>query len=79
MVIAGLHNELATIAVEGKVKESFADLDADWNVTPGKQRRLDGLCETLALDVSGVGGIRYQLLHRTASAIYESDIVAGTL
>ena len=72
MAIAGLDDELAIIAVEGKVEESFADLVADWNGTPGKQRRLDGLCETLKLDVSGVGGIRYQLLHRTASAIYEA-------
>ena len=29
MVIAGLHDELATIAVEGKVNESFAVLVAD--------------------------------------------------
>jgi hypothetical protein len=72
MAIAGLHDGLAIIAVEGKVEESFAELVADWNGTPGKQRRLDGLCETLKLDVSGVGGIRYQLLHRTASAIYEA-------
>jgi hypothetical protein len=72
MAIAGLRDGLAIIAVEGKVEESFAELVADWNGTPGKQRRLDGLCETLKLDVSGVGGIRYQLLHRTASAIYEA-------
>jgi len=72
MVIAGLHDELATIAVEGKVNESFAELVADWNGTPGKQHRLNVLCGTLKLDVSAVGGIRYQLLHRTASAIYEA-------
>ena len=72
MVIAGLDDELGIIAVEGKVEESFAELVADWNSTPGKQRRLERLCETLGLDAARVGSIRYQLLHRTASAIYEA-------
>jgi len=35
MVIAGLRSELAIIAVEGKVDESFADLVGDWSGTPG--------------------------------------------
>jgi hypothetical protein len=72
MVVAGLDDELGIIAVEGKVEESFAELIKDWNDTPGKQRRLERLCDTLGLDVAHVGGIRYQLLHRTASAIYEA-------
>jgi hypothetical protein len=72
MVIAGLKDELAIIAVEGKVEESFAELVSDWNSTPGKQHRLECLCETLGLDADQVGGIRYQLLHRAASAIYEA-------
>ena len=63
MVIAGLDDELGIIAVEGKVEESFAELVADWNSTPGKQRGLAGLCETLGLDATQVGGIGYQLLH----------------
>ncbi len=72
MVVAGLANELALIAVEGKVEESFAEFVADWNGTPGKQYRLQRLCATLGLDAARAGGIRYQLLHRTASAIYEA-------
>jgi hypothetical protein len=72
MVIAAVGDELAVIAVEGKVEESFAELVADWNNTPGKQRRLQILCETLGLDAAQAGGIRYQLLHRAASAIYEA-------
>ena len=39
---------------------------------PGKQVRLERLAQTLGLDLADVGGIRYQLLHRTASAIYEA-------
>jgi hypothetical protein len=72
MVIAGLAEELAVIAVEGKVEESFAQLIGDWNTTPGKLNRLERLCETLCLEVARVGDIRYQLLHRAASAIYEA-------
>ena len=72
MVAAGLNDTLDIIAVEGKVEESFADCVGDWNTTPGKQRRLEGLCGTLGLDIASVGAIRYQLLHRTASAIYEA-------
>ena len=72
MVIVGLQNQLGLIAVEGKVEESFAERVEDWNNTPGKQLRLTRLCQTLGLDPAGVGRLRYQLLHRTASAIYEA-------
>jgi hypothetical protein len=72
MVIAGLENELGIIAIEGKVEESFAELVTDWNDTPRKQRRLELLCGTLGLDCAHIGSIRYQLLHRTASAVYEA-------
>jgi hypothetical protein len=67
-----LRDELGIIAVEGKVEESFADLVSDWNTTPGKQRRLENLCDSLDLPLTQVGLVRYQLLHRTASAIYEA-------
>ena len=72
MVVAGLGSELGMIAVEGKVDESFAEFVRDWNDSAGKQRRLAGRCQTLALEPSAVGDLRYQLLHRTASAIYEA-------
>ena len=64
----------AVIAVEGKVDESFGDLVSTWNDdSPGKELRLEALCASLGLRVADVGGIRYQLLHRTASAIYEAQ------
>jgi hypothetical protein len=72
MVVAGLLDELAIIAVEGKVEESFAGFVSEWNDSPGKQTRLEHLCRTLQLDPASVGGLRYQLFHRTASAIYEA-------
>jgi hypothetical protein len=72
LVLAGLGQEIAVIAVEGKVNETFREFVKNWNNTPGKQVRLERLAQTLGLDIADVGGIRYQLLHRTASAIYEA-------
>lgn len=72
LVLAGLRQEIGIIAVEGKVNETFREFVKNWNTTPGKQVRLERLAQTLGLDVADVGGIRYQLLHRTASAIYEA-------
>ena len=64
----------AVIAVEGKVDEPFGDRVTTWNDhTPGKERRLAALCASLGLREADIGDIRYQLLHRTASAIYEAQ------
>lgn len=65
---------LATYAIEGKVEEAFGDTVADWSRKPsdGKIERLSYLCATL-----GIGdcppAVRYQLLHRTASALIEAE------
>jgi hypothetical protein len=72
MLVVGLGTELGIIAIEGKVEESFDELVKDWNCTPGKHRRLEHICSTLKLDPPNIGNVRYQLLHRTASAIYEA-------
>ncbi len=64
----------AVIAVEGKVDEPFDRRVSAWNDrSPGKERRLAALCAALGLRVADVGDIRYQLLHRTVSAIYEAQ------
>ena len=64
----------AVIAVEGKVDETFDQFVSTWNDhTHGKERRLEALCLSLGLRVGDVGDIRYQLLHRTVSAIYEAQ------
>jgi hypothetical protein len=74
MLVLGIGSELAVVAVEGKVEEPFGQLVQDWNDDSlGKSRRLEGLCTTLGLDREGVSGFRYQLLHRTVSAIYEAQ------
>ena len=65
---------LASIMVEGKVNEPFGPLVKEWYVdpSPGKVKRLNFLCRTLGLDPDQVQEVRYQLLHRTASAIMEA-------
>ena len=64
----------AAMAVEGRVDEPFGDLVSVWNDhSPSKECRLEALCRSLGLRVGGVGGIRYQLLHRTVSVVYEAQ------
>ena len=73
-VLASGSDGLVSIAVEGKVSESF-DVPVDERFadpTPGQATRLDFLLELLELDRDAVGGIGYQLLHRTASAVLEA-------
>ena len=76
LAILGLKHELAVMTVEGKVKESFGETVSVWldgaSDASGKPSRLQRLKTTLGLEGVNVGGLRYQLLHRTASAIYEA-------
>ena len=60
------------IAVEGKAREPFGPLVSKWNDGPGKQARLESLCEQLGLDPGAAGDLYYQLLHRTVSAVREA-------
>lgn len=67
--------ELAAIAVEGKVNEPFGPTLTEWGVesSEGKQQRLAYLQRTLGLSGELPGTVRYQLLHRTASAVIEAQ------
>lgn len=70
---------LVSLAVEGKAGESFADTVGEWRskASDGKTKRLAFLCEQLGL-VSGVDDlIRYQLLHRAASALIEAKRIGA--
>jgi hypothetical protein len=64
-------NRLAAIMVEGKVSEPFGPTLKDWQKdgSVGKERRLRLLCDILGVTEQPKSTIRYQLLHRTASAI----------
>lgn len=70
-ILAKGNKQLITVAVEGKALEPFGDIVDEWksDFTEGKQTRLKFLCDLLQLDETKIGHIRYQLLHRTASAI----------
>jgi hypothetical protein len=66
--------QLISIMVEGKVHEPFGETIAEWRNEGGrgKERRLDYLCQVLELHKDEVNNVRYQLLHRTASAVIEA-------
>jgi hypothetical protein len=65
---------LISIAVEGKVEEPFGETLSEWkvNASPGKIQRLAWLANLLGLGSSVPDSIRYQLLHRSASAAIEA-------
>ncbi len=70
-ILAKGNNQLISIAVEGKAYEPFGETIAEWMCafTKGKQERLNFLCSHLKLDGEQIRQIRYQLLHRTVSAV----------
>ncbi|MGH9503793.1 MAG: DUF6946 family protein [Terriglobales bacterium] len=65
----------AVLAVEGKVRESFGLSIRTWNKTPGKDDRIWFLCDLLGLfhDDLACLNVKYQLVHRTASAVLEAQ------
>lgn len=75
-VLARANGNLVSIAVEGKVSESFGPTLGEWRAdeSSGKVTRLAYLRRELGLPdgLDLPGSIRYQLLHRTASAIIEA-------
>jgi hypothetical protein len=66
---------LVSMTVEGKVKESFDKTLAEWKVdaSPGKGARRAFLAEVLGLATPLNDAVRYQLLHRAASAVIEAE------
>ncbi|MHC2795526.1 hypothetical protein ACVINZ_004538 [Mesorhizobium jarvisii] len=72
LIRAGGHTVAVTI--EGKVDEPFDQPLGRWlaNASDGKRKRLAFICELLGLTQPLSDNIRYQLLHRTASAVIEA-------
>lgn len=64
-----------SIMVEGKVNESFGPTLGEWKPesSPGKRERLQHLLRVLGLAAEPAADIRYQLLHRAASAIITGE------
>jgi hypothetical protein len=73
-ILASHKNGLASITVEGKVAESFGDTLDVWQrrASDGKKKRLESLAHTIGLPRDLPGTVRYQLLHRSASALIEA-------
>jgi hypothetical protein len=74
-VLARTREELLSIAVEGKVRESFGPTLDEWmsDKSQGKTTRWLALCDLLSLAQDCDRSLRYQLVHRTASAILEAQ------
>lgn len=74
------------VAVEGKADETFGLPVASWVrgdrlaprpedlARPSRLRRLKFLCEQLGIEVGADSVLRYQLLHRTTSAVLEGEL-----
>ena len=73
-ILAKGGEQLVSIAIEGKVSEPFGETVAEWKskITEGKRQRLEFLRKQLQLENVQIDHIRYQLLHRTVSAILEA-------
>ena len=56
------------------MSEPFGPTLEEWrkDASPGKEERLNFICKQLGLNPSPPDSIRYQLLHRTASAVVEA-------
>jgi hypothetical protein len=73
LAIIALKDRLAIVAVEGKAGESFGEYVDQWlDGSNEKDVRITALCDRLGLSVEAAKPLRYQLLHRAASAIYEA-------
>ncbi len=73
-VLASASGELISIAVEGKVSEPFGPSIDEWldGASANKRARLESILSMLGCGQAIPGSIRYQLLHRAASAVLEA-------
>ena len=87
MAVVGVGNRLGVLAVEAKVDEPFGPFVQEWldagkansDAGAGRSARLDHLCALLELPRTAALPLRYQLLHRTASALIEARRYRATL
>jgi len=69
-----IQNRVCAMTVEGKKNEGFGQTVGEWstNASAGKVKRLKHIAAKLGLAYPPAGELRYQLLHRTASAVIEA-------
>ena len=75
MAFLDTENGAAVLAIEGKVREGFGLSVGTWNKTDGKDDRICSLCDLLGLFYDDLVclNVKYQLVHRTASAVLEGQ------
>ena len=74
MAVLGIGDRLAVLAVEAKVDESFGPTVGQWlaGASEAKHRRLAYLAGMFGLEPAACSSLRYQFLHRAASAVLEA-------
>lgn len=77
MAIVNLTSSIGILAIEAKVDETFGPTVEEWLAQANgdghaRRARLANLCGLLGLDEERLSKIRYQLIHRTASAVIEA-------
>jgi hypothetical protein len=75
LALLSVSNKLVVMSVEGKVDEPFGELVIDElkAPTPLKKARIERLSAIFGLSPKTAEPLRYQLIHRTAAAIYEAQ------
>jgi hypothetical protein len=74
LALLDVGDELAVLAVEAKVDESFGPFVHEW-IADGslkKHKRLRALCARLGIEADDALPLRYQLLHRAVAALIEA-------
>jgi hypothetical protein len=66
--------QTSAATIEGKVNEPFGPIVGEWfaDPSPGRRKRMLQLCDLLGFDEVPPSHTRYQLMHRTASALIEA-------
>lgn len=75
LAVVELNSGIVILTIEAKVDEGFDKTIDEWLKvdSAGKRKRLEGLCARFGLNSKQVGPYRYQLVHRTASALIEAE------
>ena len=75
LCLLDINKQRVVMSVEGKVRETFGNLVEKELETASafKKTRIERLAEILGLSLKDAKPLRYQLIHRTAAAIFEAQ------
>ena len=75
LCLLAINEQLAVMSVEGKVREPFGNLVSKEleDASDFKKSRIERLAKVLGLSLEKAKPLRYQLIHRTAAAIFEAQ------